>query len=210
MYTVGSVAKCSGQQVIYIEDEGPLEIKCTKDQNLHLVDAYGICTEEFVKHNRDATKCDRSYELDYGFKNYCQTVFEKGEPCVLGVNLKESHPSRFVVGENLYCKEGVVFVGLYHCCDKVRTDIAPGEEVTLTEKKQGNITPRCPPGKKINVINSGQRGNILCNKGFVASTLSTTSSMCNGKEMCSVPYSIKPSLKCGTQGASHFIRYTCV
>ncbi|ORM39332.1 uncharacterized protein BXIN_3074 [Babesia sp. Xinjiang] len=204
------VTKCSGQHLIYIENEGPHEVKCRKGQNMNVVDAYGICMEDFLANNLKATKSQRKDELLYAFDYYCPQFFDVGDSCVLAVNKTEAEPDRFRVGQYLNCKDGVVFVGLYHCCDKEKTAVADGEEVTLYETKVGMLTPRCPAGKKITILNSGQRGNVICDKGHVTSTFSKTSEVCNGKEMCNIAFTGSQPSNCNGLTATHFVKYTCL
>ncbi|GFE54098.1 hypothetical protein BaOVIS_015020 [Babesia ovis] len=207
---VGNVVKCRGQHTIYVEDEGLYEIKCTKDQEMHVVEAYGVCNEDIISNNITASKSFRRESLSTAFTRYCPPFFSKNEKCVIHINKKVADAQRFLVGNDLTCKKGVTFIGLYHCCDKEKSAIEPGEVVTLAAKKEGTLSPRCPPGKKINVITSGQRGTFLCNKGHITSTTQKAAELCNNKEMCNITFGIVEPDICPGNNTSHFVKYTCV
>ncbi|GBE60476.1 tyrosine phosphatase, putative [Babesia ovata] len=175
---------------------------------MEVIDAFGICMEDFLSNKLNANKLDLKLSLHHAFTNYCQTLFNRNEACILNINKQEAGPDRFTTTFGLSCQHGNVFVGLYHCCAKTSTAITPGEEVVLFKNKTSPLTPLCPAGTKISVISSGQRGNVMCDKGHITSTLNRSSDKCNGKELCSIPFD-DSQLSCRECSASHFVKYTC-
>ncbi|GIX62976.1 uncharacterized protein BcabD6B2_24110 [Babesia caballi] len=196
--------------VIYLENTGLYEIKCNAKEDMHVDDAFGLCREDFAASNLNAHKTGYKNELTAAFKSYCPQFFSSNEPCVLFINKSSSGADRFRVGQDLKCKDGVVFVGLYHCCDKEETPIASGELVSLYSSKVTPLSPVCPEDKKIFVVNSGQRGSVMCDKGHVSSTVARVSEACNGKQSCTVNFDSTELVDCSGFSATHFIKYNCV
>ncbi|CDR94361.1 membrane protein, putative [Babesia bigemina] len=195
--------------VIYVENEGPYEIKCKADENIEVVDAFGICMEDFLSNKLDAKTLNLRLSLSNAFTRYCTALFRANQPCILNINKKKPGPDRFNTTFGLECQHGNVFVGLYSCCAKASTSIAQGEEVVLYKEKSTPLTPLCPSGTKISVLNAGQRGTVMCDKGHITSTLTRASDKCNGKELCSIPFDESQLSSCTGSSASHFVKYIC-
>ncbi|KAK1936035.1 putative membrane protein [Babesia divergens] len=207
-----TVKKSSGQHMFYVENDGPYQIQCREDQDMIVVDAFAVCLNAFRNNDLRAKRSDKKELFLDAFTSYCPTVFAKKEPCVLLINDKEAVPARFRTKEDLTCAEdeGSAFIGLYHCQDKTKTVVKEGETVSLYEVKTGVLQPRCPSGKKISVINAGQHGNLMCNKGHVVSTMTRASDLCSKKEACDITFDATLSSDCGNFNETHFVKYTCV
>lgn len=207
-----TVKKSSGQHMFYVENAGPYQIQCREDQDMIVVDAFSVCLDAFRSNDLQAKKTDLKKEFLDAFQTYCPDFFAKKEPCVISVNDKEPVRGRFRTATYLGCAEdeGSAFIGLYHCQDKTKTVVKEDETVSLYEVKTGVLQPRCPSGKKISVINAGQHGNLMCNKGHVASTLTRAADLCNNKEACDITFDSTLSSDCGSFNETHFVKYTCV